>query len=611
MKFALFNSNAYLLFAAVVLVGVGGISHSCFLEARAENARLDNFGRGAELDSRIAVDASSGQVAYSYDSGEGGLFIAHPGRKVPIQVPTTIKWPKEPYLSPAGRHVAYIDHDPDRYGAGRRLYITDLKDGRTRLLVSGTKEDRVGRAVFAPDGKSLVYEIIHMQLKYDKDEFRRVDLSTYEDTRLYVSRKGSARSPIFSRDGRKIYFLNQRCVMSLDLLSHQSREIACLPVGGTMGPTPIGEPPAVSIDETRIVVTVLERGCPRLRRVNLATKAFEPIGSDECGHQPHFLGDTSERIAFVGLPLDGNRIIKVAQWDQPESEVIGPKEGISYQISVSGSEIYSITATPHTTRKLFRYDTLKSPLKDAAKVLIAEGTHTSIEGELVSSVERTYIPSSDGIRIPIRVFHPKCRHQKPGPVVLYIHGSPDGRDDVSPRLLREIGYLLGRGIAVVGVNYRGSTGYGEEFKDAGTRDLQAADVVSAADALVSAPYVSKGDFYAMGICYGAEHILRSLIEARSKLFKGAIIWSGWQLPQQWLKIGHPDSLWVVTEREGLLKREVALLADKNAEIIQPTDRVVVDETHLLIGGENRLRALTAVADFIEQRSPHPLCKPDR
>ena len=53
----------------------------------------------------------------------------------------------------------------------------------------------------------------------------------------------------------------------------------------------------------------------------------------------------------------------------------------------------------------------------------------------------------------------------PVPMVLLVHGGPWGRDEYGYSGYDQ--WLANRGYAVLGVNFRGSTGFGKEFTNAG------------------------------------------------------------------------------------------------------------------------------------------------
>src|SRR5207249_2397696 len=74
----------------------------------------------------------------------------------------------------------------------------------------------------------------------------------------------------------------------------------------------------------------------------------------------------------------------------------------------------------------------------------------------------------DGLAIHGYLTSPVGIPAKKLPTVLLVHGGPWARDTwgLSPM----VQWLANRGYAVLQVNYRGSTGYGKEFLNAGNRE---------------------------------------------------------------------------------------------------------------------------------------------
>lgn len=87
-----------------------------------------------------------------------------------------------------------------------------------------------------------------------------------------------------------------------------------------------------------------------------------------------------------------------------------------------------------------------------------------------SLAETTLItyPSSDGLRIPAYLTLPKGVEPKQLPVIVMPHGGPWARDSWSYTAFTQ--FFANRGIAVLQPNYRGSTGYGKTFLNAGNRE---------------------------------------------------------------------------------------------------------------------------------------------
>ena len=74
-------------------------------------------------------------------------------------------------------------------------------------------------------------------------------------------------------------------------------------------------------------------------------------------------------------------------------------------------------------------------------------------------------PARDGKQIPAYLTLPAGVEQKNLPLVLLVHGGPHARDDFTFDWWSS--FLASRGYAVLQANFRGSTGYGYEWFDAG------------------------------------------------------------------------------------------------------------------------------------------------
>ncbi|WP_037312369.1 S9 family peptidase [Amycolatopsis orientalis] len=132
------------------------------------------------------------------------------------------------------------------------------------------------------------------------------------------------------------------------------------------------------------------------------------------------------------------------------------------------------------------------------KVDLGGGTMTELAsapeppspGYLSKPVERIF-KTDDGDQIPAFVYLPAnagfaAPNGERPPLLVYPHGGPTGRD--SAVLDFEIAYFTSRGLAVVTVNYGGSTGYGRAYRERlrerwGVVDV--ADCVTVAEALAA------------------------------------------------------------------------------------------------------------------------------
>ena len=119
--------------------------------------------------------------------------------------------------------------------------------------------------------------------------------------------------------------------------------------------------------------------------------------------------------------------------------------------------------------------------------------------------------SSDGLEIQAYLTLPKNVEQKNLPLVVFPHGGPWGRDYWGYYSFHQ--FLANRGYAVLSPNFRGSTGYGKEFLNAGNKQWglkMQDDITWGVKYLVSQGTVNPKRVGIMGGSYGGNATLAGL-----------------------------------------------------------------------------------------------------
>ena len=116
--------------------------------------------------------------------------------------------------------------------------------------------------------------------------------------------------------------------------------------------------------------------------------------------------------------------------------------------------------------RYYRYDR-----KEKSAVFLFT-SRPSLEGLRLSKMHPVVIPSRDGMNLVSYLSLPvgsdaggKARPSAPLPMVLFVHGGPWARDEWGYHPYHQ--WLANRGYAVLSVNFRGSTGFGKRFVNAG------------------------------------------------------------------------------------------------------------------------------------------------
>jgi dipeptidyl aminopeptidase/acylaminoacyl peptidase len=103
--------------------------------------------------------------------------------------------------------------------------------------------------------------------------------------------------------------------------------------------------------------------------------------------------------------------------------------------------------------------------RDTKKLTLEYRIREKIDRSVLASMQPIRYESSDGLEIPGYLTLPKGVEPKNLPVIVLPHGGPWGRDSWGYSGL--VQFLANRGYAVLQPNFRGSTGYGKQFLNAG------------------------------------------------------------------------------------------------------------------------------------------------
>ncbi len=152
------------------------------------------------------------------------------------------------------------------------------------------------------------------------------------------------------------------------------------------------------------------------------------------------------------------------------------------------------------------------------RILIEPTLSDSLKEKLSSEIEFTYINSTGGVRVPTFIVKSHLAKESKSTAV-YIHGGP--WSEVSDEWRPLMAAIIASGFNLVAPNFRGSTGYGEEYRamdigDPGGGDLD--DVVAATKYVVEQGIADKDRLYIIGYSYGGYMTLWTLVN-RPGMFK--------------------------------------------------------------------------------------------
>ncbi len=404
-----------------------------------------------------------------------------------------------PSWGPDGKQLAYLSN----LTGIAQVYLKDFTSGDTRQLTDG--EDPVEFAVFSPTEQRILFG--HSQAGNERTQIGTINPKTGKQEWYLHDYEVIHRFGQWSEDGKQFsYASNKRNGKDFDIYVFDLKQRVGRLVfsqGGwcrAMGFSPDGSWLVVRIDHTftenQLVLVHLETGAVR--------EVTGKEGKKEHGYA-HWMPDGSgfyfknnqDRDLF-GLDyydMQSQQVVNASGSIEglPEAEldfVRLTKDGRTFLLGYNRDGFTDVWFVDTKTRKATHANLRDGVLdgfewiRDGALLAFefADPTHSSdiwiyshadksvtritasprrVPEEVCRPVELIKYESFDGREIPVLLYVPTGEKGKRSPVIINVHGGPEGQSQPGWNGLMQ--YFLHAGWAVMLPNIRGSSGYGKEY----------------------------------------------------------------------------------------------------------------------------------------------------
>ncbi|HEY2852108.1 MAG TPA: S9 family peptidase [Gemmatimonadaceae bacterium] len=527
------------------------------------------------------------------DKSDNDIWMTSWDGATTIRVTSSPESESSPRWSPDGRYLAFLSGRQE--GKGAQVWLLDRRGGEAQRVTQ--LKGGVSEFAWSPDSKRMV-----LVVDEETDSIARKDTAEHKTPKPIVIDRYNFKQDITGYLGSKRSHLS--------LFDVETKKIETLTSGLDDDEAPSWSPdsreiafvrgPVAQPDSTRdndVYVIDARAGATPKRLTDFAgpddgRPAWSPDGKWLAffrGDEPKYQAYNLSKLAIV--PSDGSAPARVltAALDRPLSSasfsadgksvyvlladdreqqlarvrvadgsverlVTGKRVVTSYSTGPSG-KFALLTSTPERSAEVFAWD--NGSLRQLSH------QNDSLFAQLqLGTTEGVTSKSKDGTEVHSVLVRPANAPAGKLPLILYIHGGPNGQDAYSFSFDRE--FFAASGYAVLSVNYRGSNGRGSAYQKAifaDWGDKEVVDLLGAVDEVVRAGIADPDRLGIGGWSYGG--ILTDYTIATTPRFKAAVAGAGsalqlsmygtdqyitqynqevgppWKAQELWIKISYP------------------------------------------------------------------------
>lgn len=408
----------------------------------------------------------------------------------------------------------------DREGNEKEAYWLISKNGRQERQMLGYSDAFRAFGDFSGDGAKIVYSSTARN-GTDFDVYL-AEIATGQETLVREGRFGLYASAV-SPDGERVLLSETRGEDGADLLLMRLSDGETETLFAPEIPSWYGNFHWQKDGKGFWLITDHEREFRALAHYDLGT------------HSLHMIETPDHDVDDLALAGDGRYLLWTTNeggWSRLHGRDLVTMKALELPALPRG--VYSLDGADRAARVALRINGPADPgsvlvidLSDGRARLAAPSTLAGLDPEEMVVPEAVDFPARDGVMLHGLLYLPKVMTAgaRP-PVVIDIHGGPTAQ--ARPGFQAVPQYLVGRGIAVLDVNVRGSTGYGKHYArldNMRKRPDAVRDLVDALAWLAADGRVDAGRAAAMGGSYGG-YMVNAVLGSYPDAFRAGVSFVG-------------------------------------------------------------------------------------